>query len=418
MPDADEAAQGRIRCASPPKRSLSGRTLLRLSLLHHRNVVRQRMLRYKQFVITGLLLFLPGMAAFKHIVVTPLARLFTEPGTPAAACGAASFVAITALWASIQRDAIDFPPAASFLASLPFSKRQILRRDIVVVALASSPWLLLLLVAFGAAFPDTGPDHGIPALLGMIFASLACQLTAARGLLLRSLATIAAAAAIGSSDRAESIALAILVSGLALRKLPLYAPWRASAYRPSRDTPEIRPPSAIHWITIHWLSLSRSRYGAYRLGAFASLVLAIVVALALHSGHASVTRIGGLLVTYGTLVTGLYGLGFATLLNDQSAYRGFLDALPAGRLRRALDMIIAVEVPVVALVLLLGASTVSLNSGATPTLVALCATLALCIAQYLIHAHLPRHAIAAGLSTAILVLAASLLALSGLENQG
>lgn len=138
-----------------------------------------------------------------------------------------------------------------------------------------------------------------------------------------------------------------------------------------------------------------------RLGALISLVLAIVVELALHSGHASVTRIGGLLVTYGTLVTGLYGLGFATLLNEQSAYRGFLDALPVGRLRRALDMIIAVEAPAVALVLLLGTSTVGLNSGAAPVLVALCATLALCIAQYLIHTHLPRHAIAAGLSTAI-----------------
>lgn len=391
-------------------------TLTGLSLLHYRNVVRQRMIRYKQLVIAGLLLLLPGIAAFNATVLLPLVRIFTEPGMMAASLGAAVFVAITGLWAGMQRDAINCPATAPFVASLPFSKRELLRRDIAVVVLASSPLLLLLMVAFGTSFSKAGAAHSVLALLAVLFASLTSQLMAVRGLFLRALVAVVAAVAIGSSHRTGLLVLPIILCGVLFWGLPLYEPWRASAYRRSRSDHWVVRTASISWIGIHWLSLYRSRYGAYRLGVLTSILLTGAAAFALHSGDESVTRSAGLLLVHSTLIVALYGLGFATLFSNQSAYQNFLDSLPVGRLRRAFDMIVAVEAPAVALVLLLGISALRLKSGATLAFVSLCATAVLCTIQYLTYRHMPRHPIAVGLVTGIFTVVASLLAISRLDD--
>jgi len=378
-------------------------TLMGVSLLHYRNVVRQRMMRYKQLVIAGLLLLLPSIAAFKATVIVPLVRIFTESGTVAAACGSAGFVAITAVWARMQHDAITYPATAPLIASLPFSKYELLRRDIVIVALASSPLLLLLMVAFGTSFSKTDAAHRIIALLAVLFASLVSQVMAVRGLFLRALVAVAAAVAIGSSHWTGLLALPIILCGVLLWRLPPHMPWRSSEYRQLRRDRGMMRAASIHWIGIHWRSLYRSRYAAYRLGVLASVLLTGVVAFALHNGEESVTRSGGLLLVHSALIVGLYGLGFATMFSNQSAYQNFLDSLPVGRLRRALDMIVAVEAPAVALVVLLGISALRLKSGAMLACVSLCAAAVLCPIQYLIYRHIPRHPIAAGLVTAILI---------------
>lgn len=391
-------------------------TLMGLSLLHYRNVVRQRMIRYKQLVIAVLLLLLPGIAAFNATVLFPLVRIFTEPGTVAASCGAAVFVAITALWSGMQHDAINYPATAPFVASLPFSKHELLRRDIAIVVLASSPLLLLIMVAFGTSFSKADAAHSILALLAVLFASLTSQVMAVRGLFLRALVAVVAAVAIGGIHRTGLLMLPIILCGVLFLGLPLHASWRSSAYRQLRGDPGVVRAASISWIGVHWLSLYRSRYGAYRLGVLASVLLAGTVAFALHSEEESVTRSGGLLLVHSALIVGWYGLGFATLFSNQSAYQNFLDSLPIGRLRRAFDMIVAVEAPAVALVLLLGISALRLKSGATLAFASLCATAALCATQYLIYRHMPRHPIAAGLVTGILTVVASLLMLSRLDN--
>lgn len=391
-------------------------TLMGLSLRHYRNVVRQRMIRYKQLVIAGLLLLLPGIAAFNATVLAPLIRIFTEPGTAAASCGAAVFVTITALWAGMQRDAIDYPATAPFAASLPFSRGDLLRRDIAVVVLASSPLLLLLVVAFAASFSKADTAYSVLALLAVLFASLTSQLMAVRGLFLRALVAVVAAAAIGSSHRMGFLMLPILLCGLLVWRLPLHTPWRTSAYRRSHSDSGMVRATSVGWIGIHWLSLYRSRYGAYRLGVLASVILTVAVALALHSGEESVVRSGGLLLVHSALIVGLYGLGFATLFSNQALYQNFLDSLPVGRVRRAFEMIVAVEAPAIALVMLLGISALPLMSGAILALVSLCASVALCVAQYFIYRHLPTHPIAAGLVAGIITVVASLLAISGMDG--
>jgi len=391
-------------------------TLMGLSLLHYRNVVRQRMMRYKQLLIAGLLLLLPGIAAFKATVIFPLARIFTEPGTVAAACGSAVFVAITALWAGMQRDAIHYPATAPFVASLPFSRYALLRRDIAIVVLASSPLLLLLMVAFATSFSKADAAHRAIALLAVLFASLVSQVMAVKGRFLRALVAVAAAVAIGGSHCTGLLALPILLCGVLFWRLPLHASWRSSEYRPLRRNRGMVRAASSSWIGVHWQSLYRSRYAAYRLSAFASVLLTGVVAFSLHRGEESVTRSAGLLLVHGALIVGLYGLGFATLFSNQSAYQHFLDALPLGRLRRALDMIVAVEAPAVALVLLLGISALRLKSGAMLACVSLCAAAVSCTLQYLIYRHVPRHPIAAGLVTGILIVVASLLVVSRWED--
>jgi hypothetical protein len=374
------------------------------------------MIRYKQLVIAGLLLLLPGITAFNATVLLPLVRIFTEPGMMAASCGAAVFVAITGLWAGMQRDAINCPATAPFVASLPFSRRQLLRRDVAVVALASSPLLLLLIVAFGTSVSEAGAAHNVLVLLAVLFTSLTSQLMAVRGLFLRAVVAVVAAAAIGGSDRTGLLVLPIILCGVLFWGLPLYEPWRASAYRQSGSDRGVVRAASISWIGIHWLSLYRSRYGAYRLGVLTSILLTGAAAFALHSGEESVTRSAGLLLVHSALIVGLYGLGFATLFSNQSAYQGFLDSLPVGRLRRAFDMIVVVEAPAVALVLLLGISALRFKSGATLAFVSLCAAVVLCTIQYLTYKHMPRHAIAVGLVTGILTVVALLLAISRLDS--
>lgn len=391
-------------------------TLMSLSLRHYRTVVRQRMIRYKQLVIAGLLLFLPGITAFNAIVLAPLIRIFTEPGTAAASCGAAVFVAITALWAGMQRDAIDYPATAPFTASLPFSKGDLLRRDIAIVVLASSPLLLLFVVAFAASFSKADTAYGIPALLAVLFAALTSQLMVVRGLFLRALVAVVAATTIGSSHRTGFLILPILLCGFLVWRLPLHTPWRASAYRRSHSDPGVVRAAPVGWIGIHWLSLYRSRYSAYWLGVLASVILTVVVALALHNGEESVVRSGGLLLAHSALIVGLYGLGFPTLFSNQALYQSFLDSLPVGRVRRAFEMIVAVEAPAIALVMLLDISALRLMSGAILALVSFCASAALCVAQYFIYRHLPTHPIAAGLVVGILTSVASLLVISGLDG--
>src|SRR5690606_26437441 len=129
---------------------------------------------------------------------------------------------------------------------------------------------------------------------------------AVRGLFLRALVAIAAAAVIGSSHRMGLWVLPIVLCGLLFWRLPLHTPWRVSACRRSRSDQRGVRAASISWISIHWLSLCRSRYGAYRLGVFASILLTIAVAFALHSGEDSVTRSAGLLLVHSVLVVGLY----------------------------------------------------------------------------------------------------------------
>lgn len=64
----------------PHSRSLSTFDLLGLALRHYRVELKERVTRYKQVLLVIALLALPGLPAFKAVVLAPSSR--SSPGTP------------------------------------------------------------------------------------------------------------------------------------------------------------------------------------------------------------------------------------------------------------------------------------------------------------------------------------------------
>jgi len=388
----------------PSRTSYREATLLGLSLRHYRMEIRARMIRYKQLVIAGVLLLLPSGFVFKTLVFTPLTGIFAGSGTSGAAWAAGLFVAATALWAGLQRDAVAYPPVAAFTASLPLSRGSLVHRDLAVFSLASSPLLLLIMAAFVAARPWYSPGQSMLALMGILLASYVAQLAAARSMFVWAAAAILSAAAIGALKSGPVLALLTGLNALLLWRVPQGAPWRAGDYRRSRRATTTRQTPPIGWIGLHWRSLYQATQGAYRLTLFTTIALTALATVALHTGADKPMRNCGLLLVHGALITGLYGMGFATLFKNQSAYDALLQSLPAGRLRRSVDMILAVELPAVGLVALLAVSSLALGAGPRIAAVALAVTVALCSVQYLIYRYSPRHTVAASLVVGIVAI--------------
>lgn len=385
----------------PSPTGLRDATLIGVSLQHYRAEIWLRMIRYKQLIIAAVLLLLPSVVVFKALVFGPLVGIFATPGTPDAAIAAAVFVAVTALWAGLQRDAVAYPPAAAFTASLPLSAGALLRRDLVVFLLASSPFLLLILLALAAAQPSAGPGSAVLAFLGILLASLVAQLAVARGAFGWAVAAVMTAAAIGAVHRADVLVALAALNALMLWRLPRHVPWRTGDYRRSRGEATGWSVPTAGWIGLHWRSLYQAAHGAYRLSLFASAALTILAAAALHAGPDAPLRNCGILLVHAALVTGLLGMSFATLFKNQAAYGAVLQALPVSRWRRVFDEIVAAELPALLMVLLLASSSLRLASGPQIAAVALAATLLLCGLQYLIYRYCPRHTVAAGLLVGI-----------------
>gem|GEM_PF-2971636 len=389
----------------PSRTSYREATLLGLSLRHYRMEIRAHMIRYKQLVIAGVLLLLPSGFVFKTLVFAPLTGIFAASGTSGAAWAAGLFVAATALWAGLQRDAVAYPPVAAFTASLPLSRGSLVYRDLAAFSLASSPLLLLIIATFVAARPWHSPGQSMLALTGILLASYVAQLAAARSMFVWAAAAILSAAAIGAVKPGPVLALLTGLNALLLWRVPQGAPWRAGDYRRSRhETTTRRQTPPIGWIGLHWRSLYQATQGAYRLTLFTTIALTALATAALHAGADKPMRNCGLLLVHGALITGLYGMGFATLFKNQSAYDTLLQSLPAGRLRRSVDMILAVELPAVGLVALLAVSSLALEAGPRIAAVALAVTVALCGVQYLIYRYSPRHTVAASLVVGIVAI--------------
>ena len=388
----------------PSRTSYREATLLGLSLRHYRMEIRARMIRYKQLVIAGVLLLLPSGFVFKTLVFAPLTGIFATSGTSGAAWAAGLFVVATALWAGLQRDAVAYPPVAAFTASLPLSRGSLVRRDLAVFSLASSPLLLLIMATFVAARPWHSPGQSMLALTGVLLASYVAQLAAARSVFVWAAAAILSAAAIGAVKSGPILALLTGLNALLFWRVPRGAPWRAGDYRRSRRATATRQTPPIGWIGLHWRSLYQATQGAYRLTLFSTIALTALATAALHTGADKPMRNCGLLLVHGALITGLYGMGFATLFKNQSAYDALLQSLPAGRLRRSFDMILAVELPAVGLVALLAVSSLALEAGPRIAAVALMVTVALCGVQYLIYRYSPRHTVAASLVVGIVAI--------------
>lgn len=387
---------------SPPSRaSRRPSTLLGLSLQYYRTEIRQRLMRYKQLILVCVLLLLPGMAAIKSVILMPLACIFGDQGGLAGACAAIASVMAAALWVGLQRDVIAYPPAAAFVASLPASRSALVVRDLAVLALASSPLLVLIFAGFLVSQPQDNAGVAILALLGVLVALFVAQRAVLRGAHTQVLVPILTAAAIGGVRRIDVLALLILPNAWLLWRIPANVPWRSGEYR----QPHYREVPAswflIGWVGLHWRSLYRSTNGAYRLYLLFSVVVTVVVAVAVHLGDGAPIRSLGLLLVHGVLITGLFGLGFTTLFKNQVAYQALLSSLPTSSFRRAFDMTVAAELPAVLMVLLLSLSVLRLASGLPIAMLALGVTVFLCSTQYLIYRNVPRHAIAAGLLVGI-----------------
>jgi hypothetical protein len=382
-------------------------TLLELSLLHYRTEIRARMTRYKQLIVAVALLLGPSLAAFKSSIFAPLSHIFTERGTTGA-MAAAFYVALSASWAGLQRDAVIYPPTAMFTASLPLSRGELMKHDLTVFTFASSPFLILILAVFVAAWPSHNPGSGALALIGVVLASFLAQLAVARRIFAWAVPAIVSAAVIGSGQPSLVLMLMIAVNTFLLWRLPLNVPWRSGDYRQLRNEVGGCEAPVGGWIGLHWRSIYQTTDGAYRFSIIATIVLTGLTTMAVHAGADRPLRNCGLLLTHAALVTGLYGMSFATLFKHRATYGAILQALPMSRLRRGIYMMLAAELPAILLVVLLTASCLNLTSGMRITAVVVGVTAMLCGLQYLIYRHAPKHTIAASLVAGIAVVVATL----------
>ncbi|MGL6686005.1 hypothetical protein KRM18_14815 [Xanthomonas hortorum pv. gardneri] len=391
----------------PHSRSLSTFDLLGLALRDYRVELKERVTRYKQVLLVIALLALPGLPAFKAVVLAPLQQIFAR--NSAAGASAVGYVLVLALWAALQRGAVGSVAAAAIMNSLPLPRLQVLLRDALFLASVSTPWTVLLAVAAGTApHPMNMVERGV-AMLAVSAIALTVQLAILRARY--AVAAIGVGAAVLACGDARPgarmlAATAIIAAVVWLGRCPPLP----RDFRP-RQAKRCAAGGLAAWrcttlTALYWMGLYRGRHGAYRLTLALVAALGVFVGLLVAQSDGTPSRAVGLAAAYAALATGVLGLGFGTLTGHQRAYAGVLAPLPIARPVRVLQAIVAVEGPAllfVGVLLSLVAARSGLRYGA---LVAICALL-LSAFQYVAYRAWPRHTIAAGLLFSISIVVAT-----------
>jgi hypothetical protein len=390
----------------PPSGPLSTRDLLGLAARHYRVELKERMTRYKQILLVSALLALPGLPAFKAVVLAPLQQVFAHDAT--AGISAAGYVLMLALWSALQRGVAGSAASAAIMGSLPVPRRKVLLRDALLLASVSIPWTTLLVIAAGTAPLPTAPTERAWIALSVSAIALVVQLAVLRS------RYVIAAIGVGAAMLARGVAQPGIQAAAAVALIPT-ALWLARCpplahdFRPSQANrraagrlPAWRPTTLTG---LYWMGLYRGRHGAYRLTLAVVATLGVLVGLLVARSSATPARAVGLAAAYVAIATNVLGMGFAILAGHQQAYAAALAQLPIARPRRIVQAIVAVEGPafLFAIALAVVAARSGLRYGA---LVATCAAL-LSLAQYLAYRLWPRHAIAAGLLLSISFVAAA-----------
>lgn len=389
----------------PPSPSLSTGDLLGLALRHYRVELKERVTRYKQVLLVLALLSLPGLPAFKAVVLAPLQQIFARNHT--AAASAVGYALLLALWAALQRGAVGSVVSAAVMSSLPVPRRQMLLRDTLFLAAVSIPWTVLLAVAAATAPHPAGVVERVVTTLAVSTIALTVQLAVLRARYVTAAIVVGAIAFACESAQPAAQVLAASTTIAAViwlgRCPPLTRDFRVrQAHRgAARGIAAWRPTLT----TLYWVGLYRGRHGAYRLTLALVATLGVLAGLLVARSGGTPPRAVGLAAAYAALATGALGLGFGTLAAHQRAYAAVLEPLPVSRPMRALQAVVTVEGPAL---LFAGALAVvacrrGLHYGA---LVATCAAL-LSACQYLAYRIWPRHAIAAGLLLSISLVVAT-----------
>ncbi len=397
--------------SSTPSPSIPMANLMALSMRHYRLELHQRITRYKQMLLVVLLLTLPGVPAFKAVVLSPLESVYAAGGATSALTNAA-YVVLLAFWAFLQREALVSSVAAPMMASLPIGPWRSMARDIALLFLVSLPFTLLLLIASITASGQTSTGTRLVIFAAISALGLAAQIAATRRRYALLLLVIAAAFGNGLMPYGAGGAATLALSGLIvklLRSVPVPV-GDFSVARPKAQEVSERGDVRVTPMGLNWSALYHGRHGAYRFSLALFIALVLVLGLALHGAPGSPVRVVVIEVVFGAVSASVFGLGFGTVFKQQDAFMHVLSALPRGPLQRAIHTMVAVEAPAIALTLLLALSTA--REGGRLSFLPIVSTLVLCGIQYLLYRHCPRHTVAAGLVVSVCtVVAISQLAL-------
>lgn len=386
--------------------ALSTADLLALALRHYRLEIRERVTRYKQGFLVFALLALPGLPEFKAFVLAPLQNVFAQD--PSAGPAAAGYLLAVGLWAALQRGAVGSSSAVAMMESLPIPRWRVLLRDAMLLSIVSFPFTLLLVIAAASAPSAAGPiERAVSALL-VIALALTGQLAVLRGRYLIALVVLGTTVLTNSDGRLGTLVIAGIAVFLASVWLCRWPPLTQDYRRRSlgrRSMSRLTKSCSTSLVAMQWFGLYKGRHGAYRLTLAVVACIGVLVGLLLSTVPGSPSRAVGLAVAYAALSTGLLGLGFGTVFDQQRVYAALLDPLPVSRPQRALQAIVAVEGP--AVLFAGGLAAVVARSGLHYGVLVVTCALLLSSVQYMVYRNWPRHAIAAGLLSSVVLVVAT-----------
>lgn len=379
-------------------------SLIGMSLTRYKTDVRERMRRHKQAMIAMLLLMAPGLPALMALVLGPLAKVFSEQGSQSSALAAGGFALTCLAWTRLQRDLIEDGPAAAIMDSLPLSRLQLLVRDMVVMATASTPWILLLAVAcvLSAIHKDVIPAMTLFAVV--VIGTLGAQLAWIRRRIVWASTFVVSVVAISWLGKAAVSVVSLAWVGWMLVRLP-------NAVRP--PAVDIRSPSRAlfkgsdgAWFSLYCRALYHAKHEGYR--GFTPLLIAMtLVAIAiLYLNDMTASARIGLVVIFGGLASVMSSAGFATILGMHRDYASTLDTLPFNRSSRKALAVLAVSWPGCAASAILAAIAVTAGRDAWPALIAPLLCMVYGLAQLHVFSHMPRDVVVVNMLLACLSIGA------------
>ena len=370
-------------------------SLIAMSLAQYKAAVRDRVRRHKQAVIALLLLMVPGAPALMTLSVRPLVNMFSEQGSDLSAWTSGGFVLLSLAWIGLQRDLLDDGPVAPVMMSLPFSRAHRLIRDVVVIAVVSTPWIALLGVACAISVIHTNAIGTITLLVGIVVTTLGAQLAWVRGRMAWVFMFVLGAVGIAwSGTPSVTIASTACVAWL-LAKLP-GAVTKSPATHMPKPWPVFRRVGG-NWFSLDCQLLAYARQEGYRGSVPVLLCMAMAVVSVLLFGRSDATSRVGLILMFGGVASVVSSGGFAALLAMHREYAPFLDTLPAGHLSRKTAAVIAVAWPGMALSAMLAAISVFMDWNAWPALLVPAFSVVYGFAQFYMFSRMPRDAVAINL---------------------
>ncbi len=358
------------------------------------------MMRHKQAIVAVVLLAVPSLHLLDSLLMVTLASVFILPGTSSAMSSAVGFTGFTVIWASLQRDAVTDGGDSAFIATLPFRRSQVFKRDLMVIGLMSAGWFFLLAWVCGAAVVRGAPISVALTYVALLGASITAQLAWLRGYYVLCLGSICVALLVGWVTTLMGTLLAMALGAFMLVCIPTARWTPLVTVRPWGGA--LKKFAGRGWFMLYMRILGHTEHGGYRQSLPVLTILTSLALIFFFTGSWLEGDRAILVVVYSVLASMFSSMGFSTLIKGDGNNAQILDVLPSFFFQRMFAMIMAVQWPAIILASLLATLAAIGDRHVWSAAIAPVGMVFLGCVQLYFFRLIPRHAIVATLATGTL----------------